>query len=192
MPRGPLPHLLRQGHLWRAAGRGGARSPNHRSQQSPHAFQTNTAMFKESTGRCLAWREGRLWAPLWGKPGPTIPGTSSSLTHRISVPALGPAKALPQEASLGHGAALEEAVGPLPELGLHGKVEPRSTHRGNSRVQLLTDVSWKAAGYIGTVPALSLSPLSCPPTPQLLFSPRKNHNQREAGRHNQVNQKEPT
>lgn len=109
----------------------------------------------------------------------------------ISEPALGPAKALPREASLGSGAALEEAVGPLPELGLHGKVEPRSTHRGNSRVQLLTDVSWKAAGYIGTVPALSLSPLSCPYSPTSLF-PQKYHNQREAGRHNQINQKEPT
>ena len=39
-------------------------------------------------------------------------------------------------------------------MGLHGKVEPRSTPRGNSRVQLLTDVSQKAAGYLGTVPAL--------------------------------------
>lgn len=41
-------------------------------------------------------------------------------------------------------------------------------------MQLLTDVSWKAAGYIGTGPMLSLSPLSCPPpTPQLLFFPSK-------------------
>lgn len=57
--------------------------------------------------------------------------------------------------------------------GLRGKVEPRSTHRGNSRVRLLTDVSWKAAGYLGAVPVLSLSSLSCPPTPQLLFFPQK-------------------
>lgn len=106
--------------------------------------------------------------------------------------ALGAAKALPQEASLGYEAALEEALGPLPGLGLHGKVEPRSTHGGNSRVQLLTDVSWKAAGYIGTV-QLSLSPLSCPHSPTSLPPPpKKNHNQREAGRHNQTNQKEPT
>lgn len=42
----------------------GTLTPGHRSQQSPHAFQINTAMFKESTGSCLAWKEGRLWAPL--------------------------------------------------------------------------------------------------------------------------------
>lgn len=61
MPGPLLPHLLRQGHLWRGAWEGrGKLTQSHQSQQSPNAFQINTAMFKESTGRCLAWREGRL------------------------------------------------------------------------------------------------------------------------------------
>lgn len=73
--------------------------------------------------------------------------------------------------------------------GLCGKVEPRSAHRGNSRVRLLTDVSWKAAGYLGTVPTLSLSLCPALPLPSFSFSlkRKKIRHQGEARK----NQKEP-
>lgn len=37
-------------------------------------------------------------------------------------------------------------------IGLHGKIEPCSTCRGNSRASLLTDTSWKLASYFGWNP----------------------------------------
>lgn len=39
-------------------------------------------------------------------------------------------------------------------VGLHGKIEPCSTFRGNSRASLLTDMSWKLASYFGWNPRL--------------------------------------
>lgn len=134
------------------------------------AFYINTAVFKESAGRCFGLEGGKV-------PGLTL---SQARTH----PFLGQSKAiilchfsvLPRSCSRRWLLTMELHLGrlwvPSWNTVLGGRLESLSTDRGNSRVRLLMDVSWKAAGYIGTVPALLLSP-SCPPTPQLLFCLQK-------------------
>lgn len=41
---------------------------------------------------------------------------------------------------------------PLHNTRFYGKIEPSSNCRGNSRVSLLTDKSWKSASYFGSCP----------------------------------------
>lgn len=130
-------------------------------------------MFKKSTGRCFGLEGGKVPGLTLSQAGPThswdrVKPSSSASRCRFS--------GLPRSYSGRRLLSMELGLGrlwvPSWNAGLRGKIEPHSTRRGNSRVRLLMDVSWKAAGYIGTIPALLLSP-SCPPAPQLLFFPPK-------------------
>lgn len=47
---------------------------------------------------------------------------------------------------------------PLHNTRFYGKIEPSSNCRGNSRVSLLTDMSWKLASYFGRHPGFFCSP----------------------------------
>lgn len=69
---------------------------------------------------------------------------------------------------------LELLQDPSQKVGLPGKIELRSTQR-KFQSPCADAVSWKAAGYTGSVPAFSSSPLSCPLLPNFSF-PSKEKN----------------